>query len=79
MEMAGYTTNQTLTNMYTEYREERPTEVTSTKNENWNMRDWTLPEPTVIIIMMQFIPIMEIMMISILENIIYNCLIRKKQ
>ena len=47
LEMAGYTTNQTLTNMYTEYQEERPTEVTSTKNENWNMRDWTLPEPTV--------------------------------
>ncbi|MCD8190084.1 MAG: glycoside hydrolase family 3 C-terminal domain-containing protein [Clostridiales bacterium] len=37
---AGYTTNETLTQMYTDYRSERP-EVGLTS------QDWTLPEPTV--------------------------------
>ena len=46
LQNAGFETNQTLTDLYTEYRAERPTEVKSSKNDNWNMRDWTLPEPT---------------------------------
>ncbi len=47
LEEAGFKTNHTLTDMYKNYRAERPTEVKSPKNEEWNMRDWTLPEPTV--------------------------------
>lgn len=45
LEQAGFETNKTLTDMYKEYRAERPAEVKSKKNEEWNMRDWTLPEP----------------------------------
>ena len=37
---AGYETNQTLTDLYTSYRAERPT-------VNMGEQDWTLPEPTV--------------------------------
>lgn len=37
---AGYETNQTLTDMYTEYCAERPT-------VSMSEQDWTLPEPTV--------------------------------
>lgn len=37
---AGYETNQTLTDLYTEYRAERPT-------VSMSEQDWTLPEPTV--------------------------------
>ncbi|MDO4490197.1 MAG: glycoside hydrolase family 3 C-terminal domain-containing protein [Lachnospiraceae bacterium] len=37
---AGYTTNETLTNMYKEYREDRP-------GIGMKEQDWTLPEPTV--------------------------------
>lgn len=37
---AGYTTNETLTNMYTEYRSDRP-------GIGMGEQDWTLPEPTV--------------------------------
>ena len=37
---AGYETNQTLTDLYTEYRAERP-------EMSMHFQDWTLPEPTV--------------------------------
>ena len=37
---AGYETNKTLTDMYTEYRADRPV-------ISMNAQDWTLPEPTV--------------------------------
>lgn len=37
---AGYTTNETLTNMYIEYRADRP-------SIGMGAQDWTLPEPTV--------------------------------
>lgn len=37
---AGYTTNETLTNMYIEYRADRP-------SIGMSAQDWTLPEPTV--------------------------------
>lgn len=37
---AGYSTNDTLTNMYKEYREDRP-------SISMGAQDWTLPEPTV--------------------------------
>ena len=36
---AGYETNQTLTDLYTEYRAERP-------EMSMHFQDWTLPEPT---------------------------------
>ena len=37
---AGYATNETLTKLYTDYRDTRPTIAMSSQ-------DWTLPEPTV--------------------------------
>ena len=40
LKSAGYETNQTLTDMYTAYRADRPTVAMQTQ-------DWTLPEPTV--------------------------------
>ena len=39
LKSAGYETNQTLTDMYTAYRADRPTVAMQTQ-------DWTLPEPT---------------------------------